>query len=409
MSANNNHGRIGKWPAGWLLAMVLALVPLQFVFAHALEQSYIFLKVYDDALLGRIEINLQDLNRILDTDLPTDGSAQLSDVEPYLGTIRGYLQGRVALAPEGIGSKELPLTRHELTQIPPTQYFVYHFEFPELPVEPEFVDVDYGVLFDIEPDHRGFLVIETNWKTGTFDNEALISLSFAPDRVSQRLDLSDASVWSGFVELVRQGIHHIWIGIDHILFLIALLLPSVVRRSEQGWTPVPEFRPALIYVIKVVTVFTVAHTITLSLAALNTISLPSRLVESVIALSIAIAAFDVIYPVFRNRIWIIVFAFGLFHGFGFASVLGEIGIPPKYMVISLLGFNLGVEIGQVAIVCVAFPLLYVLRMSWIYPRLLLRYGSLMLIAISLYWFVERGFLIDLPAGAVVNRMLGLFA
>jgi hypothetical protein len=400
---------LGVRLATCLCAVALAIGAQQTAWAHALEQSYIFLKVNDDALSGRVEINFQDLNRILDSDLPTDGSAQLADVEPFSGEIREYLTARVALAPQGLASKALPLTDYEITTLQPTQYLVYHFEFPRLPVEPEFVDVDYGVLFDVEPDHRGFLVIETNWKTGTFDNEALISLSFAPGRTSQRLDLSDASVWRGFAELVRQGIHHIWIGIDHILFLIALLLPSVVRREGRGWEPVAEFRPALIYVVKVVTVFTIAHTITLSLAALNAISLPSRLVESVIALSIAIAAFDVIVPVFRNRIWIVVFLFGLFHGFGFASVLGEIGIPQKYMAISLLGFNLGVEIGQVAIVFAAFPLLYFLRLTWVYPRFVLRFGSLMLIAVSLYWFIERGFLIDLPAGAMLNSMLEIFA
>ena len=84
---------------------------------------------------------------------------------------------------------------------------------------------------------------------------------------------------------------------------------------------------ALIYVIKVVTIFTIAHTITLSLAALGAVSLSSRLVESIIAFSIAVAALNIIVPIFRDRIWLVVFAFGLFHGFGFASVLGEYGIP----------------------------------------------------------------------------------
>jgi hypothetical protein len=129
------------------------------------------------------------------------------------------------------------------------------------------------------------------------------------------------------------------------------------------------------------------------------------LVESIIALSIAIAAAEVLYPIFRGRIWIVVFVFGLFHGFGFATVLGELGIPPKYVVHSLLGFNIGVEIGQVAIVCIVFPLLYLFRNWWLYRGLVLRYGSLLLIAISLYWLIERGFGIDLPAGAMLNATI----
>ena len=103
------------------------------------------------------------------------------------------------------------------------------------------------------------------------------------------------------------------------------------------------------------------------------------------------------------------FGFGLFHGFGFASVLGGIGIPPKYLVHSLLGFNVGVELGQVVVVCLLFPLLYVLRNTGFYVRGLMRAGAVALILIALYWFIERAFEFDLPAGAIVNWFTGLFS
>lgn len=393
------------WPAISLFAATLLFLPMQQTFGHALEHSYVYLTVSDDSLSGRIELNISDLNSAIGTDLPTDGSLTEEDIAPHIATIREYLARRVGFAPNGANEKTLPLTNYEVTSIPLTQYVVYHFEFPELNSKLQYVDVDYAVLFDELPNHRGLLMIETNWGTGTFENEAQVSLDFTGDNTSQRLDLTDSSVWRGFAVLVRQGIHHIWIGIDHILFLIALLLPSVVRRESGVWTPVTEFRPAFIYVIKVVTLFTIAHTITLSLASLELFTMPSRLVESVIALSIAIAAAEVLYPIFRDRIWLIVFAFGLFHGFGFATVLGELGIPPKFVVHSLLGFNIGVEIGQVAIVCMVFPFLYLFRKYWIYRRLILTYGSILLIAVSLYWFIERGFGIDLPAGAILNAII----
>jgi hypothetical protein len=393
------------WSIANFIAAALLCFPLQQCLAHSLEQSYVYLTVSDDALSGRIELNIPDLNSALGTDLATDGSLTDADIAPHIEDIRNYLISRVGFAPNGAAEKTLPLTDYELTSIPLTQYLIYHFEFPQFDSKLQYVDVDYAVLFDEVPNHRGMLMIETNWGTGTFENEAQVSLDFNGNNTSQRLDLSDSSVWRGFGVLVRQGIHHIWIGIDHILFLIALLLPSVVRREAGTWTPVTEFRPAFIYVIKVVTIFTIAHTMTLSLASLNLFTLPSRLVESVIALSIAIAAAEVLYPIFRGRIWIIVFAFGLFHGFGFATVLGELGIPPKYVVHSLLGFNIGVEIGQVAIVCAVFPLLYLFRKWWVYRRLVLTYGSILLIAVSLYWFIERGFGIDLPAGSILNAII----
>ncbi len=393
------------WSIANFIAAALLCFPLQQCLAHSLEQSYVYLTVSDDALSGRIELNIPDLNSALGTDLATDGSLTDADIAPHIEDIRNYLISRVGFAPNGAAEKSLPLTHYELTSIPLTQYLIYHFEFPDFGSKLQYVDVDYAVLFDEVPSHRGMLMIETNWGTGTFENEAQVSLDFNGSNTSQRLDLSDSSVWRGFGILVRQGIHHIWIGIDHILFLLALLLPSVVRRESGVWTPVTEFRPAFIYVIKVVTIFTIAHTITLSLASLDLFTMPSRLVESVIALSIAIAAAEVLHPIFRGRIWVIVFAFGLFHGFGFATVLGDLGIPPKYMVHSLLGFNIGVEIGQVVIVCAIFPLLYLFRKWWIYRRLVLTYGSIMLIVVSLYWFIERGFGIDLPAGSIKNAII----
>lgn len=373
--------------------------------AHAPDQSYVFLDIYDDALHGRVEIPLVDLNRALDLSLPTDGSAELADVQDHLPAIRAYVRENAAIGVNG-GAPALPLGQESLTHVGPGQYLSLPFEFNNLPGEPSMLDVRYSVMLEKNPNHRGMLVIEDNWKTATFGNEAIVSLTFAPGREQQTLDLEDSSMWRGFMALVGMGVHHIWIGIDHILFLVALLLPAVVRRGSNGWEPVASFKSSLIYVVKIVTLFTVAHTITLSLAALGTISLSSRLVESVIALSIAVAALDIIVPIFGRRIWIIVFGFGLFHGFGFASVLGDIGIPPRYMVHSLLGFNIGVELGQLAIVCALFPVLFLLRNLAFYPRVVLRLGAAALIVIAMYWFTERAFEVDLPAGAVVNTILG---
>lgn len=196
------------------------------------------------------------------------------------------------------------------------------------------------------------------------------------------------------------GMHHIWIGIDHILFLIALVLPSVLYRREDEWAPLEKFKPALINVIKIVTLFTVAHSVTLSLAALEVINLPGALVESIIALSIALAALHNIYPRFLGKEWMIVFGFGLFHGFGFASVLGDLNLGSDKLVTTLLGFNIGVEIGQVVVICIAFPILYLMR-KWAYYVRFMTIGSWLLIAISMVWFVERAF--DIPITRYIRR------
>ena len=147
-----------------------------------------------------------------------------------------------------------------------------------------------------------------------------------------------------------EGTFHIWIGFDHVLFLLSLLLPAVLVHESRRWTGVGSFRAALTEVLWVVTAFTVAHSITLPIAALQIVGLPSRLVESAIAASVVLAAANNLVPVVERRRWLVAFGFGLIHGFGFASVLTELGSPEEALVLSLLGFNVGVEIGQLVIV-----------------------------------------------------------
>ena len=148
-------------------------------------------------------------------------------------------------------------------------------------------------------------------------------------------------------------------------------------------------------VFKVVTAFTVAHSITLSLAALSVISLPSRLVESAIALSVLLAALNNLWPVVGRGRWLVAFGFGLIHGFGFASVLADLGLPQGALALALLGFNLGVEVGQLAIVAAFLPMAYALRRSFFYRRVVLLGGSLLIAAVAAAWFVERAFELQL--------------
>ncbi|MEM1357405.1 MAG: HupE/UreJ family protein, partial [Bacteroidota bacterium] len=152
--------------------------------------------------------------------------------------------------------------------------------------------------------------------------------------------------------------------------------------------------------------FTIAHSITLALAALEVVNLPSRYVESLIAFSIGLAALHNIRPIFKGKEWVIAFVFGLFHGFGFASVLGEKGLGSDFLIWSLLGFNVGVEIGQLLIICAVFPLLFLLRKTAFYSKLLL-FGSILLIMIALYWTVERLFEVDITLLAWLRDLFGL--
>jgi len=182
---------------------------------------------------------------------------------------------------------------------------------------------------------------------------------------------------------------HIWTGFDHILFLCSLLLPVVLERGRGRWQAVTTFHPAFFEVLRIVTAFTISHSITLSLAVLGFITLPSRLIESTIAASVVIAALNNLYPLIEKRLWIVAFLFGLVHGLGFANVLTDLALPKPALAVSLVSFNLGVEAGQLAIVAAFLPLAYLTRRSWLYPRLVVGAGSLGIAAVASVWLIER--------------------
>jgi hypothetical protein len=144
-------------------------------------------------------------------------------------------------------------------------------------------------------------------------------------------------------------------------------------------------------VVRIVTSFTVAHSITLTLATLGVVSLPSRWIESAIALSVVLAALNNVFTVFHGRRWMVAFCFGLIHGFGFASVLADLGLPQGTLLLALVGFNLGVECGQLAIVAIFLPLAFWLRRTRFYQRLVFISGSLLIAGIAGIWLAERMF------------------
>lgn len=172
---------------------------------------------------------------------------------------------------------------------------------------------------------------------------------------------------------------------------MTLLLPAVLILQQTKWEPVPDFKSAFWNILRIVTIFTVAHSITLSLAALGVISVSSRIVESIIALSIILVAINSIVPTFKDKTWLVIFGFGLFHGMGFASVMGVLPFRMMHLWKVLVGFNIGVELGQIGIVMAVFPIIFLLRQHKSYVPVILKGGSAVTAVIACYWFAERAF------------------
>lgn len=346
--------------------------------AHKPSDSYLTLRVDGDKVAGQWDIALRDLDFAIGLDASGDGAITWGEVRKRHAEIAAYAMSRLQLSSDG---KRCPaqVTQHLIDEHTDGAYAVLRFQ-AQCADTPHSLQVQYRLFFDIDPQHKGLLRLEYQATS--------IAGVFSPEKATQQFSLQRPSAMAQFLVYGEEGVWHIWIGYDHILFLLALLLPAVAVRKEKRWEGVDAFRPAFFAVLKVVTAFTLAHSITLTLATLNVISLPSRLVESTIAASVVIAALNNIFPLFRDR-WMMAFIFGLIHGFGFASVLGDLGLPKDALALALVGFNLGVEAGQLAIVAVFLPLAFLLRQTLFYRRAVLLAGSFVIAILAAIWFAER--------------------
>ena len=366
------------WLKGFLLLCCFSLTTP--ALAHKPSDSYLFLQ--KDGLV-RWDIALRDLEQALGLDSNQDGQLTWGELTQQETKVSAYALSRLKLSQDentcSLGLQAMQIDEHTdgayaVLMLMPTCSLAANTK----------LQFNYQLLFDLDPTHRGVLLDQ---REGIHTS----SMIFSKEQPSLSISPEQLSAWSTFVNYIGEGVYHIWIGLDHLLFISMLILPAVLRVKNHTWEEVTSFRPALWNLLKVITAFTVAHSITLSLATLNLVSLPSRLVESAIALSIIVLALNIFYPIVKHDQWWLAFSFGLLHGFGFASVLMELEMPPSALLQALLGFNLGVELGQLILVLLLFPLAYVLRASKLYQVPILYGTAAFTLILASVWLVERAF------------------
>lgn len=378
-----------------LLIILQSLANLLRVEAHSASTGFLRLQRADGMVRGQLELPLRDLDDMLGLDADDDGQLTWGELRSHEADLRHYVASRLVLS-QGETAMPCQFDPILVTQRQQESYGVFNFSTAAASA-PGTLRLDYRVLFEHDPLHRCLVIVPAGGASAVMTPEhpgLLLPESGSPS--------------AGLASFVANGTHHIWTGYDHLLFLFALLLPSVLRRTETGWTPALTTREVLAEVLKVVTAFTVAHSVTLTAATLGFIHLPSRLVESTIAASIIIAAAANLIPVSQARIsaagsprrralptwmrpWMVAFAFGLVHGFGFAGVLSDLGLRRGQMGTPLIGFNVGVELGQLACVAAFLPLALWFRKASFYRAAAVPIGSAVIILLAGGWLVERAF------------------
>ena len=363
-----------------LLSLAAALLHVDRAHAQSAHESLLSLHVDQARMRGEWQVPLRDLDTALALDSNRDGTIAWPEIEDRRKDIEEYLEANLRILADGANpgmqfDKLSFGTRQD-------QPFVLS-EFSAIAADPiDALDIDYTLLFEHRPEHRASLKVI--WE-GTGSQRAML-LAPGGATLFARADVTGTD----FLELLKSGVWHIWIGYDHVLFLLVLLIPAVLRRTSNGREGATDFSGPFLRVIVIVSAFTVAHSITLSCAALGWIALPSRLVESAIAASVLIAALINLLPrtAGASGVWI-AFGFGLLHGFGFANVLSAAGAEGEPVLRTLLGFNLGVELGQLAIVAVFLPVAYLLRATRFYRTGVLYGGSSAAAACAMFWLWQR--------------------
>lgn len=377
--ASHGAGETGPRSATPRCLVLALLVTASTALAHKGSDAYWTLGASGPDVSGRLDLALRDLDALVPLDQNGDGAITWAEVLTQRTAIDATVTHALSLTQ---ASSPCPLTlgsplivRHSdgaYLALPVTAH---------CPAAVTHLQVHYGLLFDADAQHRGLLSVR-----GATGGQWL---AFTPNHRDDDVAFEALSAPTQMARAFAQGGHHIAIGWDHLCFLFALLLPSVLRRADGRWLPREGLKATLLDVTKVVTAFTVAHSLTLGLASFGLVTPNAQWVEVAIALSVALAAFNNLVPFVPDTRWSLAFALGLMHGFGFVAAIQDLGAEGLQLGLSVLGFNLGVETGQLAIVAAFVPLAWLVRTRALYLRGLLPLGSAAILGVALYWTVER--------------------
>lgn len=353
----------------YILLLVLTTSPVA-ALAHTGSASYVRLSASDSGASFRIALDLRDLEYALGVDANADGAITWGEVLTGKAALLAYIRERFVLSR---GDLACDVSADDLA-IDAINGGVYVVASGNARCRKRgAVRVTSEMMFDLDAGHRTML----EWS----DRERR-SLSVLTESARSWEALADVGLSSQLVRFAHEGMLHIWSGIDHLAFLLMLLLPAFAMRADSRAV---EWRKLL----GIITAFTLAHSMTLALAATGIVTVSPRLVEPAIAASVVFASATNLVPRARSIGASTAFVFGLLHGFGFASALQGLDATRSSLAIALAGFNVGVEIGQLLIVAAVLPVLLLLRTRTAYATRVVRAVSCVVAASGIVWLWQR--------------------
>lgn len=367
-------------------------------FAHPMPNSIVLLNIHDNYISGELQLPLTELQTAMGKPL-SESSNPLSrklkdslmfyfknhirpktlDGKPWIVTL-GEL-GLKGIQSQTVGAyKELSVT---FSMAPPKHFDVRNFYF------------DYDVILHNVASHKVIIAIKQDWQQGVVHEDSttqevgIIEWDVVNNQLKPfQVNLNQGSTWKGFKSMISLGSKHISEGIDHLLFLLVLLIPIPLGVSNNKWAKTKKLKSSLIQIFKIVTAFTIGHSITLLIGSYGLNIFPSKFIEILIGISILISAIHAIKPIFAGKEIYIALSFGFVHGLAFANSISDLHLNSFKLLISTFGFNLGIEFMQIVIIVAIIPWFLLLSKSNYYPFFRVLFAILAGIA-AMGWILER--------------------
>lgn len=377
--------------------LIFSILSSYIVFGHPMPNSVLAFDVRSKDILCEMQLPLNALQFAVSFDLSNNANQLLQNHQKDLSA---YILNHFSIRGKDGKKWDLLIQQMKVDKSEQEDTGKYEELIVVLRITPtnltnirEF-DILYDVILHQVVTHKAIVTIKKDWDNGKIDESnseiGTISIDINSLRIIPfKVNLAKGSNWKGFKSMVDLGMKHIYEGTDHLLFLLVLLLSApLITADNKKWTSTGNTKYALLRIFKITTAFTIGHSITLIIGAFGWITPSSKPVEILIAISILITAIHAIKPIFPKKEIFIASGFGLIHGLAFATILTDLGLETSKLILSLLGFNIGIELMQIFVIILVMPWFLILSRYRIYQSVRV-FGATLAGIASIGWAIER--------------------
>lgn len=372
--------------------------------AHAMPSSLVYLDFLENEVSAELIIPLDRLQVALEENLYDDPEQA---IDTYHDELVSYITSHISA--ETADEEQWSMVFDDMSisypdvETDPIDLVVHLTLKPPAGAAVDSFTLNYDVVVRELVTHVVTVAVRSDWNNAIYASNPEIIGNIIHSNTTVQIDQSHGNVWTGFVSIIKSGMAHIAEGVDHLLFLLTLLLPAPLLVKGKKWGKSAGVKSSMKQLLKITLAFTIGHSITLVIGATGWVSIPSQPIEVLIAVSILVSAIHAVRPIFVGREIFVAGGFGLVHGLAFATLVTDLGVTPMRIVWSVLGFNIGIELMQLIVIILIMPWFLLLSVTKAYTTVRI-IGALFAMVASIGWILDRGFGIASPVDAIVNGL-----